>query len=128
MSEVVKAAQAGMVYATVPFQFIILFAMKLSNLIAPGFIIGLMNKKGDDMMPAYIRDNLKTVDDAKFLFSSDRIWQMVKTKLQNIYKDADKGAAAPNPKVVVLDSGEEVDLLSFAKVGRPLVLNFGSCT
>ena len=27
----------------------------------------------------------------------------------------DKGAAAPNPKVVVLDSGEEVDLLSFAK-------------
>ena len=29
MSEVVKAAQAGMVYATIPLQFISLFAMKV---------------------------------------------------------------------------------------------------
>jgi len=128
MSEVVKAAQAGMVYATVPFQFIGLFAMKAVNLIAPGFLIGLMTKEVGGMMPDYIRKSMKTPDDAKFLFSSDRIWQGITIKIQDIYRDADKGAAAPNPKVVVLDSGEEVDLLSFAKVGRPLVLNFGSCT
>mmetsp|Transcript_4234 Transcript_4234/g.14937 ORF Transcript_4234/g.14937 Transcript_4234/m.14937 type:complete len:137 (+) Transcript_4234:99-509(+) len=39
------------------------------------------------------------------------------------------GEAAPNPKVWTVNAEGErqsVDLLSFAKAGRPLVLNFGS--
>ncbi len=39
-----------------------------------------------------------------------------------------KGSQAPNPKVLSSDGNKEHNLLDFAKPGRPLVLNFGSCS
>ena len=48
--------------------------------------------------------------------------------LENATKEALKGEAAPNPPVYDLATGKTVSLLSTASKGRPLVLNFGSCS
>ena len=45
-----------------------------------------------------------------------------------LYGDTYVGKPAPNPPVVKMDGVTQVNLLDFAKAGRPLVLNFGSCT
>ena len=45
-----------------------------------------------------------------------------------LYGQASVGKPAPNPPVVRMDGVTQVNLLDFAKVGRPLVMNFGSCT
>ena len=43
-------------------------------------------------------------------------------------RTAEMGGDAPNPKVFDLKKKKVVDLLDFESSGRPLVLNFGSCT
>ena len=45
-----------------------------------------------------------------------------------LYGQASVGKLAPNPPVVKIDGVTLVSLLDFAKAGRPLVFNFGSCT
>ena len=45
-----------------------------------------------------------------------------------LYGQASVGKPAPNPLVVKMDGVTGANLLDFATVGRPLVLNFGSCT
>ena len=45
-----------------------------------------------------------------------------------LYGEAAVGKPAPNPPVVKIDGVTQVNLLDFAKAGRPLVLNFGSCS
>ncbi len=47
---------------------------------------------------------------------------------QALYETVKTGEQAPNPKVLSSDGTHEYNLLDFAKPGRPLVLNFGSCT
>ncbi len=39
-----------------------------------------------------------------------------------------EGGPAPNPSLVDLNGITQYHLLEFAKKGRPLVVNFGSCT
>ena len=48
--------------------------------------------------------------------------------LDNALKDAQVGEAAPDPSVYDLTSRKTVSLLTTATPGRPLVLNFGSCS
>ena len=48
--------------------------------------------------------------------------------LDNALKDAQVGEAAPDPSVYDLASRKTVSLLTTATPGRPLVLNFGSCS
>ena len=45
-----------------------------------------------------------------------------------LYGEAEVGKPAPNLQVVKMDGVTQVNLLDFAKAGRPLVLNFGSCS
>ena len=44
------------------------------------------------------------------------------------YESVVQGGGAPNPKVLSSDGSKEHNLMDFAKAGRPLVLNFGSCS
>jgi hypothetical protein len=48
--------------------------------------------------------------------------------LEDKLKYSTLGASAPHAKVFDILSKSTVDLLSLAKTGRPLVLNFGSCS
>ena len=59
-------------------------------------------------------------------------WMTWKTLMgevsQILYETVKTGERAPNPKVLSSDGTHEYNLLDFAKPGRPLVINFGSCT
>ncbi|XP_046544588.1 thyroxine 5-deiodinase-like [Haliotis rubra] len=46
----------------------------------------------------------------------------------DLYKDAFLHHLAPNPRLHSLDGTQIHRLLDFQKQGRPLVVNFGSCT
>ena len=45
-----------------------------------------------------------------------------------LYGETYVGKVAPNPPVMKMDGITQVNLLDFATIGRPLVLNFGSCS
>ena len=47
---------------------------------------------------------------------------------QLLYGQAAEGNSAPNPPLTELNGFTQKHLLDFAKHGRPLVVNFGSCT
>ena len=54
--------------------------------------------------------------------------RMTRTVIENYwYKEAEEGKKAPNPALIKLDQ-TRCYLLDFMKSGRPLVVNFGSCT
>ena len=49
-------------------------------------------------------------------------------QIRDIVKEAQVGSVAPNPMLMDLSTKASKPLLSFAKAGRPLIVNFGSCT
>jgi len=63
-----------------------------------------------------------------FFATTEMIKNRYKAWIQEPYREAIVSLPAPNPTVVLAKSGEQVPLLSTAKEGRPLILNFGSCT
>ena len=61
-----------------------------------------------------------------------KTWIVFKTiagfsKLE-IQREAIQGYDAPNARLMAVDGKTECKLLDFMKSGRPLVLNFGSCS
>jgi len=63
-----------------------------------------------------------------FMFSLDRIRNQYTVKIRDVLKDAQVGKEAPNPALIDLVTKTKTYLLSHEKAGRPLVVNFGSCT
>jgi hypothetical protein len=63
-----------------------------------------------------------------FFATTEMIKNRYKAWIQEPYREAQLNSLAPNPTVVSAKTGEKVPLLSMAKEGRPLILNFGSCT
>ena len=57
-------------------------------------------------------------------FQSNRLYKLYPYVVRKAYE----GLPAPDGDVVELSSGETKSLLSFGKLGRPLILNFGSYT
>jgi len=70
--------------------------------------------------------NITKMSDLKFLFSFDMYKWFVVKGLEDKLKSSTLGAPAPDVKVLDILSKKTVGLLSRAKNGRPLVLNFGS--
>ncbi|KAL4227535.1 Thyroxine 5-deiodinase [Mactra antiquata] len=62
------------------------------------------------------------------MFSVAFVKQRYKSLKNDIMKDASAGQKAFNAPVLSLESRSIVKLLDFQKKGRPLILNFGSCT
>lgn len=54
--------------------------------------------------------------------------QWYRSRFLDLMKEAQLGKMAPNPEVVSLDNRKFCKLFDFQKKGRPLILNFGSCT
>ncbi len=53
---------------------------------------------------------------------------LVRLYWDSFFRQAEKNRKAPNPNVLTADGQKEVKLLDSAQPGRPLVLNFGSCS
>ena len=71
-------------------------------------------------------EKIKTIQDFAFILSLDSVTMEVKGKMRDILKEAQLGAPAPNLDLVDLATKAKTPLLSFARAGRPLVVNFGS--
>jgi len=63
-----------------------------------------------------------------FFATTEMIKNRYKAFIQEPYREARLNSLAPNPTVVSARTGERQSLLAAAKEGRPLILNFGSCT
>jgi len=62
------------------------------------------------------------------VFSLAYVKSFWKTRYLDLFKDAVLHGPAPNPDVITLEKGLKVQLLDFQKAGRPLIVNFGSCS
>ena len=54
-------------------------------------------------------------------------WKVVKG-IENVLKKSTLGSPAPDVPVLDVATKKVVNLLSICKEGRPMVLNFGSCS
>jgi len=63
-----------------------------------------------------------------FFATTDMIKERYNSFIQDPFREAQLNFPAPNPTVVSARSGMQQPLLASEKHGRPLVLNFGSCT
>jgi len=72
--------------------------------------------------------NMESSSDVAFFMSLDRVRHQTMNQLRDILKEAQMGRAAPNPELIDLATRAKLPLLSLARAGRPLVINFGSCT
>ncbi len=93
--------------------------------VSPSFVHFLYKKfraNEDDDMP-----DLSTAEN--FLFNP---YEFLRNQLKANYisnsKTAELNGPAPNPEVIDLVTKKVKHLLDYQKKGRPLVLNFGSCT
>ena len=71
---------------------------------------------------------MKREDYEDSIYSIQYVKQSFHSRYLDIYKEAFVGSKAPNAKLLSLDGFSEKFLLDFQSKGRPLVLNFGSCT
>ena len=81
------------------------------------------------MMYSVMHDTqIKPEDYENTVYSFEYLKQSLHAKYLDMSKEAYLGKIAPNPKLLSLDGHSEKFLLDFENIGRPLVLNFGSCT
>merc|ERR1719239_1191339 len=78
------------------------------------------------MHPQKLMDSIKSTEDIGFMFSLDKVKMMTMNNIRDILKEAQVGETAPNPELIDLETRTKLPLVSLAKAGRPLVLNFGS--
>jgi len=98
----------------------------LMRMVAPGVMLKKVKEQAKLRGKASME--IKSLDDVGFMFSWDLVKNQTRNAVIDIFKAAQLGQEAPDPQLHELSSGNLVSLLGFAKTGRPLVLNFGSCT
>jgi len=114
-----------------PVALLAYLAFNLARIVAPGLLVNAIKgnaSRREVGMPSKMLDSIKSTEDLGFMFSLDKVKMMTMNNIRDILKEAQVGQPAPNPELVDLETRVKLPLLSLAKAGRPLVLNFGSCT
>ncbi|KAI8508981.1 Thyroxine 5-deiodinase [Branchiostoma belcheri] len=62
------------------------------------------------------------------IFTSSSFWTIWAGKVNDVLCETRVGGKAPDAPLLYRDGLKQARLLDFAKKGRPLVVNFGSCT
>jgi len=130
-TKLAKYLKAAMVILRIPFLFIAYLVLQIFKRIAPGFMYKIVTQN----MLSQIKfnqwknsENVKSVHDLNFIFSTEIFKWKVLSGIDDAMKDAYLGAPAPDIPVLNISSKKTINLLSLASEGRPLVLNFGSCS
>jgi len=127
-----KIVRLGVVLLVkLPVALLAYLAFNLARIIAPGLLINSIKGSATRMeagMPSKMMDSIKSTEDLGFMFSLDKVKMITMNNVRDILKEAQVGQPAPNPELVDLETRAKLPLVSLAKAGRPLVLNFGSCT
>ena len=72
--------------------------------------------------------NLTDQDFEDHMLTFGHILQVFHSRWLDVFKIASLHKKAPNPRIYSLETGSKNKLLDLQTKGRPLVLNFGSCT
>jgi len=127
-----KIVRLGVVLLVkLPVALLAYLAFNLARIIAPGLLINSIKGSATRMeagMPSKMINSIKSTEDLGFMFSLDKVKMITMNNIRDILKEAQVGQPAPNPELVDLETRAKLPLVSLAKAGRPLVLNFGSCT
>jgi len=127
-----KIVRLGVVLLVkLPVALLAYLAFNLARIIAPGLLINSIKGSATRMeagMPSKMINSIKSTEDLGFMFSLDKVKMITMNNVRDILKEAQVGQPAPNPELVDLETRAKLPLVSLAKAGRPLVLNFGSCT
>jgi len=128
VSKIVRLAVVVLV--KLPIALLAYLAFNLARIIAPGLLINFIKGSAtrQKMHPQKLMDSIKSTEDIGFMFSLDKVKMMTMNNIRDILKEAQVGEPAPNPELIDLETRAKLPLISLAKAGRPLVLNFGSCT
>merc|ERR1711910_82333 len=114
-----------------PVALLAFLAFNLARIVAPGLLVNAIKgsaTRREAGMPSKMLDSIKSTEDLGFMFSLDKVKMMTMNNIRDILKEAQVGQPAPNPELIDLETRAKLPLISLAKAGRPLVLNFGSCT
>ena len=110
----------ALIFLWTPFLLILLV---LANILPP------VRKKLDEyIITAMDETSTNKHDNENIFLTLDFVKAFIRLRYLDIFKEAFKGYKAPNPKLLSIDGSAEMYLLDVQKQGRPLVLNFGSCT
>ncbi|XP_042881238.1 thyroxine 5-deiodinase-like isoform X1 [Penaeus japonicus] len=102
-------------------------AMTILHLLTPGKMFhNFLKETGLQEDKKYLDCVQNSVGDIAFFWP--RLKAMWFSNMQEAELTLEVGSPAPNPALVRLSDGSECRLLDLAKAGRPLVINFGSCT
>jgi len=123
-----SAVRIGWVLIKLPFVVLRVLAMNMVNMVAPEMMFKMIQRMMKDKEEMAIAKKFKSTEDIGFLFSFDFIKMSVQGEIRDILKEAQVGSPAPNPVLLNLSDRASTSLLSLATPGRPLVINFGSCT
>jgi len=116
-----------------PIRLLMLLVINVLGLILPELVVWVAkttmirharSEGMSDLMAKW--EKIQTIQDFAFILSLDSVTMEVKGKMRDILKQAQLGQPAPNLELVDLASKAKVPLLSLAKAGVPLVVNFGS--
>jgi len=117
-----------LVFIRLPASLAFFLVMNTLRIIAPEFTVNMFKKKLGTTGKWGFAEKINSVDDMDFLFSFVSVKKTFLHGLENALKEALEGEPAPNPSVYDLATKKTVSLLSTGSRGRPLVLNFGSCS
>jgi len=120
--------QVVLVIIRIPFYLLIHVLSNVAKYAAPRTTFELAMEIFDKVKVRNYTEKIKGVDDVDFLFSWDIKQFFLESAINDAMKAARLGSEAPNPTVLNLTSSQLTPLLSLAKQGRPMILNFGSCT
>jgi len=116
-----------------PIRLLMLLVINVLGLILPELVVWvakttmIRHARSEGMSDLVAKwEKIQTIQDFAFILSLDSVTMEVKGKMRDILKQAQLGQPAPNLELVDLASKAKVPLLSLAKAGVPLVVNFGS--
>jgi len=112
----------------VPGALAFFLVLNLMRFLAPDFTFRMMKKKLATTGTWNFDEKVKSVEDIEYIFSFAPVKETFFTGISNALKEAQRGSAAPDLELYDLNTRQVVSLLSRARPGRPLVVNFGSCS
>jgi len=122
-----------LVLVELPIRLLMLLVINVLGLILPELVVWMAktvmirHARSEGMADLVAKwEKIQTIQDFAFILSLDSVTMEVKGKMRDILKEAQLGQPAPNLDLVDLASKAKTPLLSLAKAGRPLVVNFGS--
>jgi len=113
---------------SVPRALAFFLVVNIMRALAPNLIFRILKPKLEITGTWRFAEKVKSVEDIEFCFSFATVKETYLTGITNALKEAQKGCAAPSPDLYDLNTRKVVSLLSRSKPGRPLVVNFGSCS